>query len=41
VLPLARTTGEHNVSKQELFIAIIIQNFPEVEENYTNTNQEY
>jgi hypothetical protein len=34
VLPLARTIGEQDVSKQELFNVIIIQNFPEAEENY-------
>jgi hypothetical protein len=41
VLPLARTIGEQDVSKEEQFIVIIIQNLPEADENYPNTNREY
>ena len=41
VPPLARTIGELDVSKQELFIVIITENFPEAEKNYLNMNQEY
>jgi len=41
VLPLTRIIGGQDVRKQELFIVIITQNFPEAEKNYLNRNQEH